>query len=120
MTIEDKTVNVDLENRQPELEQRFNLHIGKPYRCQVETTVYDGIMNSFEAHINPTGFAILKVDLEDGLMFHPGDPSHKIPFDKVHLGYAETARMGAFGSIVDEEGFERVRERMKERSKCYK
>lgn len=99
--------------RQPELEERFNLHPGKVYRAQIETAVYDGRWSGGFIHVNSQGFALLELRLTEGLFFHAGDPSEKMPFDDLVLRRNELGRLGYFGSISDEAGFERVRERIR-------
>ena len=116
--IEEK-VNMDRENRNPELENKFNLHIGKPYRVQVQYVVHDGIMNECEILMDETGFRLMSITLEDGLFF-----DHRMPWEKFYMeGISFSGRslskgyLLAFQSIGDEEGFKRARDRIKEENK---
>lgn len=98
-------------NRKHEIENRLNLHIGKPYRLQIQNCVYDGIMTQCKIHICKNGFVPLKVKLEKGLFYHPGDPSEKYYFDEFTAGPNHLKHMGAFGIIRDEKGFSKARDR---------
>jgi hypothetical protein len=102
---------LSLQNRNINVEERFNLHIGKPYRLQVQTCVYDGIMTECRISASHRGFTLLGLTLENGLFYHPGDTSQKFLFDHFRAGSEEIKRMGAFGSILDIEGFVRARDR---------
>ena len=42
-------------NRNEELENKFNLHIHKSYRIQIITAIYDGIMTGIRVHIDEAG-----------------------------------------------------------------
>ena len=106
-------ITINRENRNFELENQRNLHIGKPYRAQIQTCVYDGLMTNVTANFDNQGFTLLNFNLENGLFYHSGDPSQKFPFDKVKLGSMELSRMSLFGRILDEQGFFKAIDRRK-------
>jgi len=110
-----RDISIDEDNRNPEIEELRNLHIGKPYRVQVQTCVYEGIMKSITVHVCEKGFIPVMIELENGMVFHPADPSRKVSLEHVVLGAGEMRRMGAFGRILDEEGFIKARELIKSR-----
>ncbi len=108
---EEEFVMVSTDNRNKQVEEQFNMHIGKPYRFLVETTVYDGIMTRYLIHIDEEGgFLPVEVELRPGFCYRVNDPTEKIPFDEERLGPSELARVRGrnFGRIMDEEGFSRI------------
>tara|TARA_Y100000310_G_scaffold339688_1_gene433164 strand:+ start:17984 stop:18340 length:357 start_codon:yes stop_codon:yes gene_type:complete len=118
MNFEHEIVEVSMDNRNPKVEERYNLHITKPYRVQVVTAVYDGIMTGFRVHLNEKGFLLLSLELKDGLFYDHRIPWEKFPFDKQLLRGGELkrglGRLLAFGRIMDEEGFQRAKYKTKE------
>lgn len=118
LTVEDGELNkprdaegiervIDSNHRNPEIESRFNLHIGKPYRTMVDVCVYDGIMTSVKIIDWEKTFQLLDVTLEEGLFFHAADPD-----DKHYLDNGRFSPQKVTG-IMDEEGFLRVRDRIR-------
>ena len=108
-------IAVSTEKRSPRIEERFNLHIGEPYRFLVETTVYDGILSSYVLHLDQElHFLPVTVELKDGFCYRHNDSSEKIAFDHEILGEEECAKVreGNFGRILDVRGFQRIRSRL--------
>ena len=112
MTLDENIAVVTADQRDEEMEKKFNMHIGKPYRFRIETTVYDGIMTEYTLHLNEDGFFPLSVMLEDGFCYRVNDPSEKIPFDRQLLRSGHMEHLGEFGSIGDEDGFRRIRKQL--------
>lgn len=108
MSFEEEILQVNVNNRNPIAEEKYSLHINKPYRAQIVTAVYDGIMTGFRAHLNEKVFLLLNLELKDGLFYDVRTPWEKFPFDKQLLSGGELKRglggLLAFGRIMDEEG----------------
>lgn len=108
------------EGRFPGLADKFNLHIGKPYRFIIagsnpmDQLTYDGIMTKLCVMVDAKGFTIKKLVLEKGLTFTTH--SEKKPFEREEFkgpnDPEEGYRLIGFGSIIDADGFYRVRERI--------
>jgi|TARA_B100001971_G_scaffold170929_1_gene163111 hypothetical protein len=106
----DDQYEFSLENRNLGIEDKYNLHIGKPFRLQIETCVYDGLLTGCNIHVNDEGFLLIGATLKDGLFYHAGDPSEKSLFEEFKAGPGEVGRNRGFGRILDEEGFLRARD----------
>ena len=101
------------DNRNEELENKFNLHINKPYRVQVITAVYDGIMTDVRIHIDEKGkFFPVEIRLENGFLYDVRDSREKILFNEQIFMHGDIRYLYVFGRILDEEGFDRVRNRL--------
>lgn len=103
----------------PEIEDRYNLHMGEPYRViliginPLVQLTYDGILTELSVFVDSTGFTIMNVVLEDGLTGRDG--SGRNYFSKESISTAENRILG-FGSILDKKGFCNVRDKIKEQT----
>ena len=109
----EKFREISRQGRDLKTEERFNLHIGKPYRVQIENCVYDGILSYLRINDCGNTFQLLDIALESGLFSPCGDPADKHYFSQVELRPFETLKVRYFGRIKDEAGFTRVRDQVK-------
>jgi len=121
---EEKQVVVRMSTADPEpfagVAERFNLHIGKPYRMIIagtnpaEAATFDGMMTKLTVQVDEKGFSLRELVLEKGLSWD--ECSEKKPFKKEVFGPPEDPEEGytliGFGKIGDADGFQRARERI--------
>lgn len=102
-------------NRMPELEDRFNIHLGHVYRAIISGTNrgdcmnFDGVLTRIDMYVDSKGFTPNEIELENGLMFP--DFCEKKLFDRKVIRKRD-CRIINFGSIIDEAGFYRARKRI--------
>ncbi len=119
-----KPILVDMTAEDPEpfagIAKRFNLHMGEPYRMIIagsnpmDQATFDGVMTELSVLVDPTGFSLKKLVLEQGLTWD--NHSAKRPFERKDFKGPndpdERYRLIGFGSIIDSDGFYRARERI--------
>jgi|TARA_B100000315_G_C14426507_1_gene518091 hypothetical protein len=116
------TTTMTLSNYNPEISERFNLHMGSPYRIIIsgtnptDTQTYDGIMSKLTAFVDKKGFTMLELTLENGITFDSYSPEERELFDK-EVFIRGNYRLIGFGSIIDKKGFYKVRDRLSEEKK---
>ena len=76
----------DPEGGFPGMAKKFNLHVGEPYRIIIagsnpmDQTTFDGVMTELAVIVDPTGFSLKKLVLEQGMTWD--EHSAKRPFEK--------------------------------------
>ena len=119
-----KQILVDMTAKDPELfagiAEKFNLHMGEPYRMIIagsnpmDKATFDGVMTELSVLVDPTGFRLKKLVLEQGLTWD--DHSAKRPFEREDFTGPDDPKQGyhliGFGRIVNADGFYRARERI--------
>ncbi len=111
--LEERELVLSLNDRNPKLESRFNIHPGKIYRVIVagsnplDTLTYDGILEKFNGRTHIDGcFSINSILLENGFSYVPYsvDRTH---FNRKEIFNSDCGRF-QFGRVLDEEGFRRI------------
>jgi hypothetical protein len=110
-------MSLSLKNREPKIEERFNLHIGHIYRVSIsgyrtdDSITYDGILTRLDAFFDDKGFTLHEIELHDGIERFDLSGRRNL-FDK-KIVHRKDARIVAFGSIIDEAGFYRAYQKLK-------
>src|SRR3989338_2337333 len=124
-----------VEQRNPEIEERLNLHLGrpyiveqrtvhhdvydhrpavdgKPYHFHVKVRVFEGVLEQVYIHLCEEGFIPLDIMLAYGFSYLREYPDQKDPFRYERLLYGDPYKLGLcrFGRIEDESEFERARD----------
>ncbi|MBI2662213.1 hypothetical protein HYX11_02030 [Candidatus Woesearchaeota archaeon] len=105
-----RVVTLSTTQRNPEMEERFNIFPGRIYGVRVSgmnpqmSIGYVGVLESITMHIDRRGFDPRRVELRDGLM------NGRTPFEREEISLM-SGRLIDFGYVKDEKGFRRRRER---------
>lgn len=111
-------VTLSAENRIPELEQHYNLVFGGLYRTSVsgmnptDVMTFDGVLTSLTIYQDSQGPALKRIALKDGLKYD--STSAKQFFETETIVFDEGTRLVRFGRILDEDGFRKAVEIVKD------
>ena len=109
------TINVSEEDRNPTIEEKYNLHIGRPYRFEMETVVYEGIMIEYQIKTDERDkISPIRVVLKDGFCFLADNAHREARFSLEVLTDDELARVKRFSLLPNGRRFPEAKDRSNE------